>query len=637
MDALFSRASVSPNPPFFDFDCVRQTSTTPPPAPGPYNPLPGGLGYGGVNSPKTFERHPPPPPIPHDTEAPSERERYELLQAELKEKFIKVQHEYADLEANLKADYAAHEAKLNNLLEEQKRESQDLLLQKEKEWYQKDEELRQLHKMMALQQQLMEEQLESIKAKERELHAKEAEMKARLEEQRYSPRRVRLDQEATLLHEKVAQIEALEQRLIDKEKTFKDREITIARLEKQNVGFKRMQRAVQSTIGTSTDVATADRHAQCTATTCDASTCTEEEDGWVNDVSKITLREREAEDRYSHAEAMWTSAKRREAMLKDWEEKLQEKETIVMQKECEYGHIEQTHERVLGMTEILVKAAAAAESKLVDELDERLTRRLHAREKQVLMRTQVTQQSIKEDQAALELWEKELEGVRTMLHEKAQQIKQVLGVSTAEVVFTSEEDLKAREAAMREKETRWAAFLRREIEHRSLEAQRFDLGERVKEVSRRERELDGRQMKLNEEKVRVSTREVEAKRIEDEAARVIQRLDTVHGLRTKAETEMREVKEKEALNEIKSQQIEKEYAKMRQRWDLLREKEKRFELRLQLERQQVPTPAPSPAGTLHMSTPLPQTPAPRASNLENAVYSITNMLDSLARSSSAAS
>ena len=660
-----TRSSVSPNPPLFDFE-MRQTSTSPPPAP-PYNPMQqsvavssGGKSDGeevvesttatppyntilSSESEELADSKPPPAysavkeptVLKESSDSSSEKEKYENLKQELRQKFAEVTDEYKQLEDKLRSE--------NRTLEEKMRSETH-------QWEEKDLELKKVHKMLDLQSQLMQEQLESVRTREEEVKNKEEQLAT-----------TKGDFES-----RESALSEIEQKHSERERAVQCREVTVARLAKQNDGLMRLKKASTREISTETDQqppplppqplskpgrSTATQTApdvKNQTTSMDENILMEQTTSLHSSISLRKLQQlaEEAQGKSEHATAMWTTIKRKEGMLKEWEATLRGKESAVAEAEKRIAESTKVIQDINELSEVLVKAANAAESKLLDELDERLSRRLHHRERKVLMRdtSLASPQAIADQISALEAWEHELESIRTSLHQNSLQVKRILSNIIPNIITTtppcSEDELRARETAMRDKETRWSTFLRREIEHRSLEAQRFDVLERLKDVCTKEEEMSSLQVRLNEEMVAVSSREVAVRRIEDEAARVLSRMDKISGMRIEIEKRESLTVEAEASNRQRTLHLEREFDRLRQRHELLREKEKSFEKRVEIEldlvrksgHHHVRRSESSSLIPCHSVSPDPTLPQP--DQLESAVLSITSMLDNYVKEKS---
>eukprot|EP00659_Diplonema_papillatum_P015657 gene15657-23901_t len=688
------RQSISPNPRRFDVVDARQVSPTPPPPPAPYSPIivrGGADSLGGIDSDELSPAHgrralllelalpahsPPtqgmPPQAPASPlktaelgeraarfEAREEKMKYVALQADLKRKFEKIQDEYRGLEAELRADCAE---RVIRAMAGGETGTADHA--------RKDAELRQLHRMLETQHNLMQEQLRSVEQREADLAAKEAAL-------------LRTDDPPPLDDPSAPSPSDRERQLEIRERTVADRELTAARLERQLRGLQRMRKA-----------AAADAACQAggAAAAADAAAQTEDEGGV--DLQGAAERHEAAAQQLGHAEAMWAAAQRKEKMLGDWEEGLAEREKEVISAVEGRKYLKEA-------AVALMQAACLAESRVTNELDERLVRRLHQRERLTLLRSEdAAAQSLAEQKKALESWEHELELSRTNLHQTALLVRNKVlqltpdgndptlrhllgrfddfpdrggsaatGISmegslalvsaknpgdrVAEVKYTPalEEELRAREQALLDREAQWSVFLNREVHaHGSLEAQRFDANERLREVERREAEMEEKQRRLNEDVVRVGEREIAAQRAEDEAAKVLARLDNLHCQRQRVEQREKRAEGEAAAVAAKARQVQRERDRLEERGQLLRDREKRLEHRLTLEAQghrRLPAKDPPPGEALVPRSPLspitlfPTTPAnallaakpqkpPKSGNLEEAVYSFTSMLDSLA-------
>eukprot|EP00755_Sulcionema_specki_P018764 Sspe_Gene.67699::Locus_39946_Transcript_1_1_Confidence_1.000_Length_1843::g.67699::m.67699 len=585
-----SSSSLSVSPPRSEdkvindgFNDARLRSTSPPPAPGPYTPATAAA------SPRA--------PLSDGGESGLGCElqsRYEALQRDLQAKFDRVQAEYHQLEAHLRAEYREKEANLQSALREQEAASRKAMEERERVWNAKEEDLKQVHRALEVQNSLMQEQLQATHMREKEVEARERELAAR-------PGR----------REEVS-LSALEQKLRDKERAIEEREVTVVRLERQMKGMQRLRQAVMHDVGVSVHPNCADKGEQATpehesiSTSCDGDT----------PLRSLVSREKAAEDKECHANALWASAKRREGMLREWEATLRQRETSMASMGAEEArqrsHIEQLEQAVAQREREVVrcerrshevaseqraaavalkKAAEACLTRLSEMNEERLVRCLHARERRTLLRTTtVSDDEMKDRVATLAALEKELEEMRESMHRKAESVNlivaQALESNSRQMSPTRgvdphshhEADLRARENVVSDKEARWHSFLARETsDHRSLEAQRFGIAEQLLEVDRRMAALRDKEGALAAEAQRIRDREVAAKRMEEEAARVLGRLEEMHSLRKAVEARVLDAEVKEAHVKKMEQSLDDEAKRLCRRWDVLRAKEKRLE------------------------------------------------------------
>ena len=579
---------------------------------------------------------------------------YDRLQRELKEKFAILQREYADREAAMRQDFMDKVQTLQEALSNQEAQHKAAAGDRAAEWARKEADMRQLHEVVTVQQTLMEEQLQALKRRE--------ESALRLE-----------GKQGDALRAREAELAALEQALADKERSVQEREMTAAHMEKQQAGLQRLlQKASFMTVAAvNTDLSFAAQTTDClarneeagfsrcvgtdNAATCAAfaargvlaeaaaQTCAGElDEGCDGDLAAMRAMAAELDAKKSRAEAMWTSARRREQMLGEWEARLAAREE---QSRGAGEHLQRLGE----LAERLAVAVKAAEVKLLDQYEECLARKMHRKEKASLMYPSQRAAaaaaagelqnfastssrglvcagggagggggSLGFDQQQrceeLALWEREMLSLRDSLHEMCILVKNALharpgpsvdgaaapgsptsasavaaaaaaaattappplGGGAATLLLSSEQEVRARALALQDKEARFDEFLRKEVDTRSLEAQKFEAAERQRALNRQERELEDRQQAVNESVVRVSQREVKARQLEQEASKVITRLDASHRMKAALERKQDEIRTAEAVVAQRSHQAEREFDKMRQRWELLRDRERRF-------------------------------------------------------------
>ena len=595
---------------------LRQVSTTPPPAPGPY--IPTGQA-GGTTTTNTFastaltypshnttpnttfsnnsapsssfasnrgsESSPPPPPPPPPAPPVAQTQRttqqdYESLQRSLKAKFDKVQAEYELREAGLIQSVAEVTAE------------RDALRGKQKAWGKKDADMKSLHEVIAVQQALMEEQLESLRRRE--------ENAAKLE--------AKLDETHSRREEDLTKGENT---LAAREKALQHREITAARLEKQHQGLQRQNAKKTAACNTTASYSCKLRDASgvakdgtqmvanfsCNTTDdpqfmasfrseigCQAD-CIELDSG--GSLREFVEKGEAFQQLKQRAESLWTSGKRREAML-------DAREAEISAREQNSGALFTKYETLSELSSNLYKAVASAETKLADLHTQNLSARLHHREKTTLLApadpysTPIISPLFATDKTAeLTMYEGELLALRGSLHEMCVLVKTALRNTEDEDTYpprtpllTTEEELRAENRVLVEKERRFDAFLMREIERRSLEAQKFDVSERTRALQRREAELEEKQAGMNETLVKIGQREVQATRLEEEATGIIKRLDITHQHRAAVEQQETRIDSDKIGLEYRAKQIDKQYETMKKRFDLLRERERRFEERI---------------------------------------------------------